>query len=245
MAALPVEQCKTNMGMDANGMPMPACECCYRASRRTLGPPFSPPPQRSNSPLAPPQSAPEPAQSSECTRSARGIAALQAQVPSLQVQAARERARADALQGGAQAARYVNVIVPRKSKVKTRQISNGVENAEQALRSGGVSDAFDTLKTDKSRKRVTVKLAVYRQVEFISNIGVSSARLNKIQLGHGRSKTGLASLPALRVKRYRLEAFECKAVEVTSSGAHTLRDFFRLFRKSLCKSGTQSSALSG
>lgn len=43
VATMPVQQCKTNMGMDANRMPTGACDGCYRASRRTLGPPLSPP----------------------------------------------------------------------------------------------------------------------------------------------------------------------------------------------------------
>eukprot|EP00170_Pyropia_yezoensis_P004356 contig_17826_g4369 len=61
---------------------------------------------------------------------------------------------------------------------------------------------------------------------MIADSGLSSSQYNKIRSGFGGSKSGMASLPALRAKRRRLENMGLKEVEVNQTGAHLakLRD---------------------
>lgn len=119
---------------------------------------------------------------------------------------------------------YVKVIVPQEAKFKTRLAYERLK--QRALHAGGVPDASVFLKARKTRKRLPARLPVGKHVGTIADNGISSTQYKKIRRGFGGSESGLASLPAIRAKRGRLETLESKIVGVNTSGAHLvgLRD---------------------
>lgn len=119
---------------------------------------------------------------------------------------------------------YVKVIVPQEAKFKTRLAYERLK--QRALHAGGVPDASVFLKARKTRKRLPARLPVGKHVGTIADNGISSTQYKKIRRGFGGSESGLASLPAIRAKRRRLETLESKIVGVNTSGAHLvgLRD---------------------
>lgn len=58
---------------------------------------------------------------------------------------------------------------------------------------------------------------------MIADIGLGSSQYNKIRSVFGVFKSGIASLPALRAKRRRLQNMASKECQVNQIGAHLVK----------------------
>ena len=136
---------------------------------------------------------------------------------------------------------YIQVIIPQKKKVTKRQEYRRLLQVKRVLALAGV-DVNSVFERSPKKRRLDppARLCVDHQVGMIADVGLSSSQYNKIRSGFGGSKSGMASLPALRAKRRRLENMASKEVEVNQTGAHLakLRDVVQERAAALWDSGS-------